>query len=792
MKNTLQGDIDDDGLGDDCDPDADGDDVANDDDNCPMVANEGQEDADGDGTGDACEDDLDGDGIANALDCQPLNPDAYPGGEERCDSVDNNCSGVVDEGYPDTDGDGLKDCVDLDDDNDGDPDDGDCAPLDPLVNSGAMEICDGKDNNCDGSVDEELGSLTCGKGACLHTVPACVDGISQPCDPMAGVELEECDSVDNDCDGLVDEDLGWSQCGLGACFHVVDNCVGGIPQNCDPAAGVELEECDGIDNDCNGAVDEGLGTTTCGLGTCAHSVQNCVGGQTQYCDPEQGLSPETCDGLDNDCNGEVDDGLGTITCGLGACEHAEEYCVGGKIQTCNPFAGAAFEQCDGLDNDCDGLADEDLGFNSCGLGECFHSVSACVDGQAPACDPLEGLSPEICDGKDNDCNGQVDEELGEVFCGLGECAHAEPACVGGVTVECDPFEGLSPEACDGLDNDCDDEVDEELGESTCGLGICEHSEANCIDGVPNECDPLLGELDEVCDGVDNNCDGSVDEGFEDNDGDQLADCVDPDDDNDNDLDETDCAPFDPDVNHDADEICFDGVDNDCDGGTDTGEACAGVSCSALHSDYPELASGAYSLDPDGDGGADPFLAWCEMIADGGGWTLVLKADGETVLWWGAGYWSDTALLNEDDLNVDAGNAKFEAFLKVKVTEMRGCLDDHCFKKSFGGTQTAREIFAAGAQVVGGHPGFGSGDKWSTQPNCKHYGVNTAQEYQHARFGYTANQENNCSSNDTAIGFGIGNTGYPEEYRHGAGYMCISSNCSKGNVNTGGDGFLWVR
>ena len=67
------------------------------------------------------------------------------------------------------------------------------------------------------------------------------------------------------------------------------------------------EVCDGIDNDCNGAVDDGLGTTTCGVGACTRTVDNCVGGVPQTCTP--GVpSPEVCDGLDNDCNGSVDDG----------------------------------------------------------------------------------------------------------------------------------------------------------------------------------------------------------------------------------------------------------------------------------------------------------------------------------------------------------------------------------------------------------------------------------------------------------------------------------------------------
>ena len=74
-----------------------------------------------------------------------------------------------------------------------------------------------------------------------------------------------------------------------------------------------------------------------------------------------------------------------------------------------------------------------------------------------------------------------------------------------------------------------------------------------------------------------------------------------------------------------------------------------------------------------------------------------------------------------------------------------------------------------------------------------FGINTPWQYQVTRFGYTANQEGDCSSNDTAIGFGLAqNPDNAPDQRKGAGYHCLSSNCSKGNVNTGANGFLWIK
>ncbi len=86
-------------------------------------------------------------GNADACICHPPSP------EER-DGMDNDCDKQVDEGYPETDQDGLADCVDPDDDNDGAADGEDCAPLDAAIYPGAAELCDGLDDDCNGEVDE--------------------------------------------------------------------------------------------------------------------------------------------------------------------------------------------------------------------------------------------------------------------------------------------------------------------------------------------------------------------------------------------------------------------------------------------------------------------------------------------------------------------------------------------------------------------------------------------------------------------------------------------------------------
>jgi len=170
-------------------------------------------------------------------------------------------------------------------------------------------------------------------------------------------------------------------------------------------------------------VDDGFGTITCGVGLCEVTVEECVAGQPQACVPGA-PSSEVCDGLDNDCDGLVDEGLGTVTCGVGACQATIDVCVGGIQQQCEPGTPAA-EICDGVDNDCDGAVDEGLGVVSCGVGACYNEVEACLGGQTQTCEPGSPVA-EICgDFEDNDCDGDIDEG-----CDTDDDCLLPPGCVG--------------------------------------------------------------------------------------------------------------------------------------------------------------------------------------------------------------------------------------------------------------------------------------------------------------------------------------------------------------------------
>jgi len=331
----------------------------------------------------------------------------------------------------------------------------DCDDTDDTVNPGAVESCNLVDDDCNGSVDDAIAEQVCGVGACEATVPGCMRGMVPTCEP-GGPSREVCNAIDDDCDGTTDDGFDAPiVCGVGACQRMVPSCGGGSMMPCTPGM-PGTETCNGMDDDCDGVVDDGLPSATCGVGGCMRTVPTCVGGMPQACTP---LPPgmETCNGADDDCDGTADDGFGTVTCGMGSCQRTVLECVGGTPAMCMPGA-PRIETCNNLDDNCDGTIDDGLGSASCGLGACARTVMNCLAGVPQTCSP-GSPSGESCNGADDDCNGAVDD-MGSTSCGVGLCARTVTNCIGGVPQSCVPGPA-SPEVCgNGLDENCNGTPDD--------------------------------------------------------------------------------------------------------------------------------------------------------------------------------------------------------------------------------------------------------------------------------------------------------------------------------------------
>jgi Notch-like protein len=380
--------------------------------------------------------------------------------------------------------------------------------------------------------------------------------VSTTCRPTAD-RREVCDGFDNDCDGLVDEDFDLQNdparcgacdnrcalpnaiptCSMGVCG--VRQCdVGAYDLNRDPADGCEYlctptgatEVCDGVDNDCDGLVDEGFDRQTdvtncgacgtactfpgaeaacvmgaCRMGACRPGFvdlnRNPADGCELSCTPS---GPEVCDGRDNDCDGVVDNGINRMT---------DPNNCGGCGRVCNaPNATAT------------------CAAGVCGLGACrpgFRDLNRDPsDGCEWSCGSTTGVvGPEVCDGRDNDCNGVIDDNAmgaGQPCGGSrGICRPGTSVCERG-TMRCVGAIQPRTELCNGADDDCDGVVDNPPAggalpgtgpSATCGnnVGQCSFGAFACVGGTI-ACRGGVSATAEACDGLDNNCDGRVDEG----------------------------------------------------------------------------------------------------------------------------------------------------------------------------------------------------------------------------------------------------------------------------------------
>ena len=269
----------------------------------------------------------------------------------------------------------------------------DCDEENMDVHSGvATDGCDGVDNDCDDSTDEDFEAAVCGAGACQGT-SSCDDGVETECVEGDPAENDAtCDGVDDDCDDSVDEDYESVACGFGACANV-SSCADGVETECEPldVAAADDATCDGADDDCDDSIDEDFVGEQCGVGACA-AVGACVEGAPMCVENDPVAADDaTCDGVDDDCDESTDedyDGSGEAACGFGVCRR-DAACEGGEV-ACTPGEPEAEvdDTCDGVDQDCDGRVDDECNANALGFavsdqGADFVNVDVVYEQEAP-------------------------------------------------------------------------------------------------------------------------------------------------------------------------------------------------------------------------------------------------------------------------------------------------------------------------------------------------------------------------------------------------------------------------
>jgi len=635
---------DDDTTGDDDDSAGDDDDSAGDDDDTPEPPV-----------------DADNDGYLSKDDCNDDDAAIHPGADELCDGTDRNC-----------DGDSLAEAVDAptwyaDGDGDGYGRDGttlvtcnqphgysayagDCDDTEPSYHPGAAEAdcTDPGDYNCDGQVVWADADLD-GEAACED----CNDNDIA----VNSAATEACNSIDDDCDGQVDEagstgestwylDADGDGYGRTALSQVVCDQQPGYVGNSDDCDDLDAtsypgatEVCDGSDNNCDNSTDEGV--TTIFFGDADGDGYGDPGGPLPACflppgasvndtdcnDGEPSAHPggiELCDGFDNDCDTFIDndaidaatwysdsdsDGFGDPLTGSNSCSPISGMVSNGL--DCNDGDGDNYpgnsETCDGADENCNNSIDE--GFDVDGDGVTTCGTDGIISSADDDCDDnditLYPGNAELCDGIDQDCDSVADEGLDGDGDGVTSCG--PDGTPNTADDDCDDGDSANfpdnAEICDGQDNDCDVALDEGTdsdgdGVTTCGAdGITGNNDDDCDDNDPLN---FPGNI-EACDADDDDCDGSIDEGF-DGDGDGATTCG-------------------------ADGITGNS-DDDCDDGTTAlvaydglSSLCPAESCLSILVNGLDNGDGGYWLTPNGP--STPAVeTYCDMTTDGGGWTYV--------------------------------------------------------------------------------------------------------------------------------------------------------------------------
>ena len=442
---------------------------------------------------------------------------------------------------------------DLDLDGDGYLASEECDDSDVLINPSAVEVCDGIDNNCDGQIDE-------------------------------GVTTRF--YWDNDEDNFGNPNESLTACSAPEGFVTVGNDCNDDDPAIYPSA---PEQCNEIDDDCDEEIDEGLIVERYydgdgdGFGDSNQPSFNCIvqegyvfyGGDCDDANPDiHPYQQELCNNIDDDCDGETDeganqyyfldmdeDGFGDPNSPWQSCDAPANYVT--NNDDCDDGNSAIHpngnEYCNGLDEDCDGVLDNDsldaptwyFDIDGDGYGSAFIVANTCTMplgyyAEDLDCDDTRAQvypgAQEYCNDLDDDCNGAIDDNAFNALTWYHDADNDDFGDPNDTLYECDqPFDYIptsgdcddgidtvfpgSEEVCNGLDDDCNGVPDDNASDALeffldfdgDGFGDPSIMEIACTAPAgyvldDTDCDDTDGSIfpgaQEYCDGIDQNCDGN--------------------------------------------------------------------------------------------------------------------------------------------------------------------------------------------------------------------------------------------------------------------------------------------